>query len=66
MFCALQAPGTSLRASEEPLTQTECALRGNRPPAGSLGLAAGRGWTWLGVVRPQEVGELLGEHWGGR
>lgn len=51
MFSSLQAPRTSLRASEVPLTQTEWALQGHCLPAASLGqgLAVGDG---LGVLGP--------------
>ena len=51
MFSSLQAPRTSLRASEEPLTRTEWALQGHCLPAVSLGqgLSVGDG---VGVVGP--------------
>lgn len=51
MFSSLQAPRTSLRASEEPLTQTEWALQGHCLPAASLGqgLTVGDG---MGVGGP--------------
>ena len=66
MFSSLQAPRTPLRASEEPLTQTEWALQGHCLPAASLGrgLAVGDG---MGVGGPPKtLGASPREAWVGQ